>query len=65
MNDKPACISIEPNQKVGYADSPLLLDPTFYRRLVGRLVYLTIIRHELCYLNHLLSHFMKSPHGRQ
>lgn len=33
-------------------------DPESYRRLVGRLVYLIIIRPELSYIVHVLSQFM-------
>jgi len=38
-----------------------LNDATQYRRLVGRLIYLTIMRLELCYAVHILSQFMHEP----
>lgn len=42
-------------------DGTLLLDPTIYRRLLGRLIYLTITRPDLNYAVHTLSQFLHSP----
>ena len=39
----------------------LLDDLGRYRRLVGRFIYLTITRPELCYAVHILSQFMQEP----
>lgn len=39
-----------------------MFGPKKYCRLVGRLVYLSVTRPELCYTIHLLSQFMKQPH---
>ena len=36
-------------------------DATQYRRLVGRLIYLTITRPNLIYAIHILSRFMQAP----
>lgn len=35
--------------------------PDRYRRLVGRLIYFTIMHLELCYLVHVLSQFLQAP----
>ena len=36
-------------------------EPTYYRQLVGSLIYLTITRPDLSYLVGLLSKFMQTP----
>lgn len=59
---KPALTPIEQNHNLASDDGLLYDDPTQYRRLVGRLVYLSNTRPDLCYAIHLLSQFMKAPH---
>ena len=43
----PACTPVEQNHKIASDQSPLLPDPKLYRRLVGRLVYLSMTRPEV------------------
>ncbi|GJV80577.1 retrovirus-related pol polyprotein from transposon RE1 [Tanacetum coccineum] len=42
-------------------DGTLLPDPTPYRRLIGRLIYLNVTRPDIVYFVHVLSKFMQSP----
>jgi len=61
LGAKPVDFPMETNHKLGLATSKLPNDPTQYRRLVGRLIYLTITRTELSYSVHILSQFMQNP----
>ncbi|XP_057739664.1 uncharacterized mitochondrial protein AtMg00810-like [Arachis stenosperma] len=58
---KPTALPMEPNLKLSSTDGTPLSDPSLYRRLVGRLMYLTISRPEITYAVNTLSQFMKSP----
>ena len=60
LGSKPVTIPLEQNHKLTGDKGPLLDDPKRYRRLVGRLVYLSITRPDLCYTIHILSQFMKA-----
>ncbi|KAK3039383.1 hypothetical protein RJ639_027632 [Escallonia herrerae] len=57
---KPAAFPMERNHGLALDGGPLLSDPGPYRRLIGRLVYLTITRPDICYAVHVLSQFMQS-----
>ncbi|GKV47195.1 hypothetical protein SLEP1_g54115 [Rubroshorea leprosula] len=52
---------MEQNLKLTPSDGSLLEDPSLYRRLVGRLIYLTIMRPDICFAVNILSQFMQSP----
>ena len=59
LGAKPIDFPMETNHKLGLATWKFLEDPTQYRRLAGRLIYLTITRLELSYSIHILSQFNK------
>lgn len=52
---------MEQHLKLTDSDEDLLTDPTLYRRLIGRLIYLTITRHDIVYPIHILGRFMSKP----
>lgn len=58
---KPVTFPMKQNHGLALADRSLLADPSLYRRLIGRLVYLTITRPDICYAIHFFSQFMQSP----
>ncbi|KFK25001.1 hypothetical protein AALP_AA8G053500, partial [Arabis alpina] len=58
---KPTTFPLEQNQKLALSSSPMLTDPHQYRRLIGRLIYLTVTRPDLSYCVHVLAQFMQLP----
>ena len=61
---KPAGSPIDQNHRLALAAGPLLADPERYRRLVGRLIYLSATRPDLTYAIHVMSQFMHAPHAK-
>lgn len=57
----PADFPIEQNHTLASGTGALLHDPETYRRLVGRLIYLSFTRPDLAYTVHILAQFMQSP----
>ncbi|XP_019416403.1 PREDICTED: uncharacterized protein LOC109327693 [Lupinus angustifolius] len=62
LASKPYKTSFDPSTKLQFNHGSPLPDPSLYRRLVGRLIYLTISRPDLSYAIQQLSLYMESPH---
>jgi hypothetical protein len=61
LGARPATFPIEQNLKLTNEEGTVLSDPSPYRRLVGRLIYLTITRPDIVYSVNILSQFMHQP----
>ncbi|GKC58941.1 cysteine-rich receptor-like protein kinase 8, partial [Tanacetum coccineum] len=61
LNNKPYKLPMEPNLKLQEDVGTPLQDPEIYRRLIVKLIYLTITRPDICYIVQLFTQFMKSP----
>ena len=61
LGAKPASVPMDSTTRLYQDKSPLLSDPFVYRRLVGRLIYLTTTRLDIMYATQQLSQFMASP----
>ena len=58
---KPTSTPMELNHKLSHLAADPLIDITGYRRLVGRLIYLSITRPDITYFVNILSQFMDRP----
>ncbi|KAF5478172.1 hypothetical protein F2P56_004756 [Juglans regia] len=58
---KPSPIPMEPNIKLQKEEGVVFHDPTLYRKLVGKLLYLTNTWPDISYNVNLLSQFMEAP----
>ena len=61
LRSKPVETSMDPNVKLYEDQGELLSNPERYRRLVGKLNYLTITRPDISFAVSVLSQFMKDP----
>ncbi|GAA0145766.1 hypothetical protein LIER_36182 [Lithospermum erythrorhizon] len=61
LGAKHATFPMKQNHHLGDSISPPLKDVERYRRLVGRLIYLTFTRPDLSFAVHILSQFMHAP----
>ncbi|GMJ02586.1 hypothetical protein HRI_003927800 [Hibiscus trionum] len=61
LGKKPSNLPINPSHKLSSTTGDLLPDPQIYRRLIGRLLYLTHTRPDITYTVHLLSQYVSSP----
>ncbi|KAG7597976.1 Retrotransposon Copia-like N-terminal [Arabidopsis suecica] len=59
---KPSSVPMDPNVKLVLdSDEPVIDDPQLYRRLVGRMMYLTITRPDITYAVNRLCQFTSAP----
>ncbi|CAH9102403.1 unnamed protein product [Cuscuta epithymum] len=58
---RPVSFPMVQNHKLQSATGPNFSDPERYRRLVGKLIYLTLTRPDISYSVHILSQFMQCP----
>jgi transposase InsO family protein len=61
LGSKPVATPMETNLKLMPDDGELINDPEMYRRLVGKLIYLTITRPDISYAVSIVSQFMTHP----
>ncbi|KAM1377387.1 hypothetical protein ACFX1Q_038885 [Malus domestica] len=61
LGAKVATSPMEQNLSLRKDEGQCITDPSSYRRLIGRLIYLTITRPDLVYAVHILSQFMEKP----
>ncbi|KAG6385572.1 hypothetical protein SASPL_154408 [Salvia splendens] len=58
---KPASTPMDPTKQLQSDAGEPLADPTVYRRLIGRLVYLCITRPDITFAVNKLSRFLSNP----
>lgn len=58
---KPLQLPMDIHMKLTPDKGDILFDPSLYQRLVGKLIYLTITRPDICFSVQLLSQYMHQP----
>nr|GEX78424.1 hypothetical protein [Tanacetum cinerariifolium]GEX78428.1 hypothetical protein [Tanacetum cinerariifolium] len=61
LGAKPTDLPLKQNNQLPLANGKPLVDPEPYHILVGRLIYLSVTRHDLSYCVHMLAQVMQSP----
>ncbi|CAM8888286.1 unnamed protein product [Rhodiola kirilowii] len=58
---KPSSTPMDVKEKLALSTAEKISDPTQYRKLVGKLVYLNVTRPDIAFAVHTLSQFLASP----
>ncbi|CAL1372799.1 unnamed protein product [Linum trigynum] len=61
LGSRPSTFPVEQNHQLTKPSSEILVDGSAYRRLVGRLLYLTVSRPDITYGVNILSRFVHAP----
>nr|GEX18597.1 cysteine-rich RLK (receptor-like protein kinase) 8 [Tanacetum cinerariifolium] len=61
LEEKPTIVPLDPAKQLNDTDGDPFPDPSLYRTIIGKLIYLTIIRPDLSFAAQLLSQFSKQP----
>ncbi|TXG69580.1 hypothetical protein EZV62_004515 [Acer yangbiense] len=61
LDCKPTSVPMDPKLTLSSIDGDLIPDVTHYRRLVGRLLYLTLSRPDITFAVHRLTQFLSQP----
>lgn len=61
LASKPTALPLDPHIKLFASDGAVFPDPLVFRRLIGKLLYLTISRPDITFVVHKLSQFMAHP----
>ena len=61
LDSKPISIPMDSSQKLSATEGEQLADPSLYRHMIGRLMYLTISHPNITYAMTKLSQFMSAP----
>ena len=61
LASKPTNVPMEQSTKFSSSMGEDVPDSSLYRRLIGKLLYLTLTRPDICYSVHKFSQFMRSP----